>query len=452
MQTLIPMQTRIPFCVIVVLLLSTISFAVQSQSTEKAIREIQQLMLDHYVFLDKAKEVNAHLDKLLNEKYFDAYPKSNDLAQVLTDEIRKITHDRHISVRVPRPRQMASSANASITDNLNRYYQPMFNSFEYFDNNVGYIDLRFFGGGEQSWAQIDAVMKQMNQADALIIDLRKNGGGSVTTVQYFCSYFFDKHFLMNSIYTRETNHTQELWTVEVKGRKRPKVPVYFLISSRTFSGAEDFSYTLQNHGRATVIGENSGGGAHPTRSHSLSNGLRIGIPFARSIHPITKSNWEGVGVIPDVKISSDQALEKAKGLATEAALAYKKSNYEPLENILNALAGKKTKKKTDELVFSCLNELVQNNMLTEGDINRFGYAYSFRKNTTAALAILKSNTLLFPESPNAYDSYAEVLALQGEQSLALLNYQKAVELAKKQEHWNLNSFQQNLKAFQEQVE
>ena len=95
--------------------------------------------------------------------------------------------------------------------------------------------------------------------------MRQNGGGSIRTVQYLSSYFFKEDFLLSSIYTRATNETEELWTVEVNGKRLLEVPIFILTSERTFSGGEDFSYTLQNHSRATVIGTPTRGGAHPTR-------------------------------------------------------------------------------------------------------------------------------------------------------------------------------------------
>jgi C-terminal processing protease CtpA/Prc len=103
----------------------------------------------------------------------------------------------------------------------------------------------------------------------------------------------------------------------VPGKKFAKQPVYVLTSSKTFSGAEEFAYNLKNLKRATIVGETTGGGAHPTMGKRVDDHFMIGVPFARAINPITKTNWEGTGVTPDVAVPADQALETAKQLAAE---------------------------------------------------------------------------------------------------------------------------------------
>ena len=420
-----------------------------AQSTDKLISEIQELMLEHYIFLDKAKEVNAHLDQKLKAKYFDAFKTPEELARAIRTEMQSLTQDKHLRVYPPR-----IPVNQSQTEGLplrvfSRYNSPMINEVKYFEQNVGYMDMRYFGGGEQNWAKIDAAMKQLAQADAIIFDMRKNGGGSIATVQYFCSYFFDKYMLLNSIYSREDDHLEELWTKEVNGRKRPKVPIFILTSARTFSGAEDFSYTLQNHGRATIIGEVTRGGAHPTRSHTLSNQFRVSIPFAKSIHPVTKSNWEGIGVIPDIKIKKEGALDKALELASKAANDYKNIFIKPLETILLKPKEQLITEAEYNQLHNTLTEMVSLQMINESDLNRFGYRFLASNRENAALAIFKINTELFPQSANVFDSYAEALATQGVNDLALENYKKAVSIATKNNLPELSDYQENLKQFQE---
>ncbi len=431
---------------LIFLLSSFLNFA---QSNNELVKGIQELMLTHYVFLDKAEETNAHLDKLMANKHFDVFITGEALAKEVTQQMRKITADKHLSMVPPKaPQKEVVNKKASFTKSFSRYYKPMLNEYKYYENNVGYFDMRYFGGGEKSFAEIDVMMKQLAQADAFIIDMRQNGGGSPRMVQYICSYFFDTHFLLNSIYNRATDHTEELWTVEVKGKKRPKVPVYILTSKNTFSAAEDFSYTMQSQKRATIVGETTRGGAHPTRYFRLTDGFGVRIPFARSINPVTKTNWEGVGVIPDEKVAADEALERAKVLAAEGAKNYKNSFFNPLEKTLNGLTDQKITKAGEATVFKALENILKADMLTERDINLLGYDYLLSKRTTAALAIFKSNTILFPNSANVFDSYGEALAGIGKNEQALINYEKAVAVATEQKDEDLEAFQQNLKRFQ----
>ena len=419
-----------------------------AQTPKELITEIQSLMEEHYVFLDKAKEVNTHLEQLVADNHFDRFTSSKLLANALTEEMRKITNDKHLSVNPPRQAQTQQITESLPMRRFTRYYTKMLPKFEYLEDNIAYFDMRYFGGGEESIAQIDALMKQLKFADALIIDMRQNGGGSIRTVQYLSSYFFKEDFLLSSIYTRATNETEELWTVEVNGKRLLEVPIFILTSERTFSGGEDFSYTLQNHGRATVIGTPTRGGAHPTRSHNLTGGYRLRVPYARSIHPVTKSNWEGTGIIPNVPIEDDKALDKARTLASEAAIDYKNSYFNPLMTTLSAIKDQPSKTSEDQ-IFSILGKMSQADILNENDINRLGYHYLALKQFYGALAIFKANTQLFPNSPNVYNSYAEALAMDGQDSLAIINYKKAVTIAEKENHWNLKGFQEHLRNFEQ---
>jgi len=168
---------------------------------------------------------------------------------------------------------------------------------------------------------IGELMSQVADADALILDLRENGGGDSDTVLFIASYFFDgKPVHLNDIYERETNKTTPGWTpAKVPGKRfGGKKPVFVLTSKRTFSGGEDLAYSLQMTKRATVIGEATGGGAHPVKLVSLDDQFAITMPYAESISPITHSNWEGTGVVPDVATTADAALDEALKRAAAA--------------------------------------------------------------------------------------------------------------------------------------
>ena len=122
---------------------------------------------------------------------------------------------------------------------------------------------------------------------------------------------------MNDLYNRKEDKTTEFWTMDVPGSRIVDKPVFVLTSQRTVSGGEEFTYNLKNLKRATIIGETTGGGAHPVSGHRIDDHFMIGVPFARAINPITKTNWEGTGVEPDVKTPASEALEVAKKMALE---------------------------------------------------------------------------------------------------------------------------------------
>ncbi len=191
-------------------------------------------------------------------------------------------------------------------------------------------------------------MNFLANTDALIIDLRRNGGGQPEMVALLSSYLFNQRTHLNDIYSRFDNRTQEYWTSETVAGKRygESKPVYVLTSKRTFSAGEEFTYNLKNLKRATIIGETTGGGAHPVRPHRLTDHFMIGVPFARAINPITKTNWEGVGVTPDIETTAEQALKVAHLAALKNFVA-KTADQQRVNELQRVIVT--TQKELDEL-------------------------------------------------------------------------------------------------------
>src|SRR5215203_3714037 len=155
---------------------------------------------------------------------------------------------------------------------------------------------------------------------------------------------------LNDLYWREGNRTEEFWTKkEVAGKRYLNKDVYVLTSKRTFSGAEEFTYNLKNLKRATIVGETTGGGAHPGGGFRISEHFGMFVPTGRAISPITKTNWEGTGVTPDISVAADQAFLVARVMALKKALttltnpnlkAAGEAEVQKLEKELNALKSK----------------------------------------------------------------------------------------------------------------
>ena len=239
------------------------------------------------------------------------------------------------------------------------------------EGNVGYLDLRGFAGIENGKVVADTYMKLMARTDAVIVDLSKNGGGSPIMVQYLCSYFFDQKIHLNSLYWREGNETREFWTLdEVDGIKMPDVPLFIITSNRTFSGAEEFSYNMQTQKRATLVGQTTGGGANPGGTMSINENLSVFIPTGKAINPITKTNWEGIGVIPEVETTPEESFEKAHELAKQAAEAYRtksKERYSKMYLDLNSKLNQYTDGESDEAILKDLTSYRDSKLMGEGD-------------------------------------------------------------------------------------
>jgi C-terminal processing protease CtpA/Prc len=132
------------------------------------------------------------------------------------------------------------------------------------------------------------------------------------------SYLFERPTHLIDIYNRKEDSTTQNWTLSyLPGPRLTKQPVFVLTAKRTFSGAEEFAFDLKNQKRATIVGETTGGGAHPVSGHPVGDYFMVGVPFAKSLDPVTKTNWEGTGVEPDVKVAADDALSTAERLANE---------------------------------------------------------------------------------------------------------------------------------------
>jgi hypothetical protein len=306
---------------VTILFLSCETVAQKNNLTDEfksaSIDRINELINENYVFSDVARSTGEHLIKKLKEGRFNADSTAAAFSKSLTEEVQSVNHDKHMRIR-------SGEAGAGGPGRPDNTGDGGFKEVKMLEGNIGYMDMRLFfpASVASSWA--DEHMKTLASADAIIIDLRYNGGGSPDMVQYLCSYFFDKKIHLNSLYYRTTNTTRDFWTIDVKGKKLPDVPLFILTSKRTFSGAEEFSYNMQTQKRAMLIGETTGGGANPGGVFRINDQLSIFIPTGKAINPVTGTNWEGVGVKPDINTSADEALNKAKVLAEEAAKKYRK--------------------------------------------------------------------------------------------------------------------------------
>jgi C-terminal processing protease CtpA/Prc len=178
--------------------------------------------------------------------------------------------------------------------------------------NIGYIDLREFMPADFAARRYASAMELVSGASGLIVDLRQNVGGDPHTVALFLSYFFaendGRH--LNDIYWRKDGTTDQFWTFPVVG-PRYAGPVYVLTSPHTFSGGEECAYDFQTQKRATLVGAVTGGGANPGGPIALVHGFVAGVPSGRAINPVTKTNWEHVGVKPDKAVAPADALKVA---------------------------------------------------------------------------------------------------------------------------------------------
>jgi retinol-binding protein 3 len=276
-----------------------------------------------YVFPDVAKAMVEALRARETSGEYDASDSGYAFASQLTQHLQAVSHDKHLRVQcVPMvlPKEERDPLEERpIDDEMRAHLQRDncgFEKVERLERNIGYVKFNFFGPPAVCGATATAAMHFLAHTDAVIFDLRDNRGGAPEMVAWVSSYLFEERTHLNDLWERKRNRTTEYWTrPDVPGPKLAKQAVYVLTSKNTFSGAEEFTYNLKNLKRATIVGETTGGGAHPTAGQRVDDHFLIGVPFACAINPISKTSWQGEGVEPDVKVPADQALDVAKELA-----------------------------------------------------------------------------------------------------------------------------------------
>lgn len=298
---------------------------VDSRQKASIIDSVTAALNEVYVFADVAKKMERLVKGNLKEGKYDSISSLSEFTMRLTEDLRSVSRDRHLMVGPLQSRPQGDQRKASPEEvektmvERYRYENFGFRKVEILPGNIGYLDLRYFGPAKFGGATAIAAMNYLAGADAIIFDLRQNNGGEPSMIQLITSYLFDEPVHLNDFYIRRTNETQQFWTqASVQGPRMPKVPVYVLTSSGTFSGAEEFSYNLKNLKRGTIIGEVTGGGAHPVDLREFENvGVAMNLPYGRAVNPITGTNWEGKGVEPDIKVKADQALLVARSEAVK---------------------------------------------------------------------------------------------------------------------------------------
>ena len=301
-----------------------------AQERSQVVDSISKFMNNYYVFPDKGKEMGDLVLKNLKSGNYDEISDPEEFARKLTEDLLTVNNDRHIGVMYM-PERIAMMLAAREDENnteleelekrMREFGNFNFKEIRILPGNVGYLKFNSFQDAEVAGPTAVAAMNFLAHTDALIIDLTDNGGGSPSLIQLITTYFFEHSEHLNSFYIREGDQTQQFWTLtHVPGERMPETNLYILTSSGTFSGAEEFTYNLKNMKRAIVIGETTGGGAHPVSGHIINDHFLVRVPFGRAINPITKTNWEGTGIEPHVQTTKAMAMDIAYLMALDSLM------------------------------------------------------------------------------------------------------------------------------------
>jgi C-terminal processing protease CtpA/Prc len=293
------------------------------------IKAITKLLMEHYVFPETALIIKNELTQRLNNSEYDNFKDLSSFAELLTSQLQGISQDKHLQIRYRMEEPQVENTqedNKIHHDNfltMLRLDNYGFTKLERLKGNIGLLEFQAFMPPELAGETVSSAMTFLANTSCMIIDLRNNFGGSPYMVAFLSSYLLEPSPThLNNLYWRKNDETQQFWSLPYVPGKRfgGTKPLYILTSRKTFSAAEEFTYNLQSIGRAIVVGERTGGGAHPGQMHRINRDFEMFIPNGRAINPVTKGNWEGVGVQPDIEVPQDEAFGVAYTTLLESEL------------------------------------------------------------------------------------------------------------------------------------
>lgn len=298
-----------------------VSVTMTTGEQNELVRNVISHISSNYISIAIAQKLEQSLRLRLKSGIYDTITDPEVFAQALTSHLRQDSEDKHFLVRYSKK---PLSTAAKETEEKEQQEANYHNSLENFgfeearrlSGNVGYLDVRGFADPRASAETLAAAMTFLFNTNALIIDVRENRGGDEGMVELFCSYFFDRKTKLGDFYYRNTGVTRASWTLSaVPGKRHIGKDVYILTSRSSFSAAEALAYMLQSRQVATIVGEITGGAANPVRYVRLDEHFFLLVPEGKITDEATGTNWEGIGVKPDIRVPSVQALAMAHLLA-----------------------------------------------------------------------------------------------------------------------------------------
>ncbi|MFW9998271.1 MAG: S41 family peptidase [Candidatus Odinarchaeota archaeon] len=273
----------------------------------ETIEGIKKAIRENYVFPEQVEDFSKALEDHLANGDYDQVMDPKMLCELLTKHLREVVNDKHIQVLLPQDLPPIGAGQAKKSKEVVGLTRA-----EILPDNVGYLNITMFNPLYDAAERINGAMLYLKNTNALIVDLRKCRGGHGDTANFLLSYLFDSKFakILLETYMRPQNLTvrnSTTWT-PFKYTK----PVYVLTSDFTFSGGEHFAYALKIHKKATIVGTNTGGGAHPVAIIGLDTGFMFKVPIGRTYDPETGKDWERIGIDPDISCPSDDALNEAQ--------------------------------------------------------------------------------------------------------------------------------------------
>lgn len=301
---------------------------VSAQYRQRILAGVATRLADGYVNAEKGALIREQLGRKSVRAKYDTLTTASALTTAMTKDLVAWSGDRHLKVVFsvqPRPLPKEGPASPEVLSGQaeqarSRNYG--FHALERLTGNIGYIELGRFEAAELAGSTLAAAMQFLANTDALIIDLRWNGGGHADMVALMSSYFLAEQTRLATLERRNAKDNDQIWSASwVPGPRYLGKPVFVLTSSRTFSGAEGLTYDLKHLAGATVVGEKTRGGANPGSFQQIDEHFAVFVPTARVVHAATGGNWDADGIAPDVAVAAADAKRAAHKLAIERLIA-----------------------------------------------------------------------------------------------------------------------------------
>jgi tetratricopeptide (TPR) repeat protein len=419
---------------------------VSHDEKEEIFEKIAQLIEDNYVYPNLGEKYADEILKIFESGEFNEPENAEEFGEVVTSSLQKVMNDQHVKFRLLKASDLGEKEEGSLHHPLRLFRLGQkenlgFLRLEWLEEEIGYLDFRRFNAHAEAREMLFCAINFLSSAHAIIIDLRQNQGGSMDMIPVLSGYFLEHPTQLSGIYYRHGDITLDIWTRGVvQGEPLLDIPLFLLIGPDTFSAAESFAYDMKVRKRAILVGDSTKGGAHSVDLYQINDRFEIYIPTARAVNPVTGTNWEGIGVIPDVLISSESAMDTALVLAKKAAQEYGKKKDTTMMGFVRKMqvqldtADSLYRHGNESLASSILDSAFQTgskaNLINEFFVQVLAYHYASQNDHEIHLAILKKQVKLFSNSYRAYESLAWAYLKQGEEELAIKNFEKVLELDK----------------------
>jgi len=292
-----------------------------AQDTASTVRALGEVLKREYIDVDVAAKADVALQRNLAEGRYGGASTPDALVPLLNRDLQEVTHDKHIWVEVvppatpsaqPAPARAPAGADAARAEGVRRANAGV-RRVEILRGNVGYLDLSNFFRPEEARDTIALAMRLLNRADALILDMRRNAGGSPGTVVYLLGYLLDAPgaALFEIVHRPPEPPDRYALDTTLPPERDGTRPIAVLTSAQTFSGGEGLAFLLQERHRAEIVGEVTAGAANPGTTYPVNDRFRVNVPNGRIKSAVGGGNWEGTGVTPDVKVPAADALQTA---------------------------------------------------------------------------------------------------------------------------------------------